>query len=71
MKCEVKNLGLLQKVLTRFMTEHAKVVVGDRAVIVSFKKGKFSQVEINIQQRKKLIALSISEQYPTSVTQGN
>ena len=55
MKCEVENVGLLPKIFSHFMTNHAKGVLGDRAVYIALKKRKISQVEININQRQKRI----------------
>jgi hypothetical protein len=55
MKCEVKHVGLLRKIIAQFMTNHSKDVLGAKAVYVTFKKRKMSQVEINILQRQKRI----------------
>ena len=53
MKCKVKHLRLIWKILAHFMMNHAKDVFGDRAVYIPFKKGKTGQVELNIQQHQK------------------
>jgi hypothetical protein len=42
-KYEVKHIGLLEKILTHFTTNHTKDVFGDRIAIVPFKKGKQRQ----------------------------
>ena len=52
MKCEVKHLGLLWKILLNFTKNHAKDVFGARAFVVPFKKGKIKQVDLDIQQRQ-------------------
>ena len=55
MKCKVKHVGLLWKILAHFMTNHAKDVLGARASYITFKKRKMSQVDTNIHQRQKRI----------------
>jgi hypothetical protein len=48
MKCELKNLGLLLRVLARFIRNHAKDVFGARAYWIPFKRDKPRQTEVEI-----------------------
>ena len=50
LKREVKNSGLLWKIISNFTKNHSKDVFGARASVIPFGKGKLKQVDLDIQQ---------------------
>ena len=53
MKCEVRTLSTLIKVLAHFEKNHVRDVFGARACVIPFRRGKPRQTDIDILQHQK------------------